>query len=255
MDDVRLGSAFRAARIRHGWRQQDVAARAGLSRASVARLELGQAGTMTLATVRSLARALELQLALSLRWRGSELDRLLDAGHASMHDEIGRCLERAGWTFAPEVSFSVFGERGVIDVLGWHAASHTVLVIELKTLLVDVSELLGTMDRRRRLALRIAAERGWPARTVGTWVVLGDTSTNRRRVEGHRRTLRSAFPAAAPEIQRWLRAPAGPIDALSFLAYVRQGSAMGGRLRVRRSKCCHSSVPRTYAPGGGPSSS
>jgi hypothetical protein len=64
----------------------------------------------------------------------------------------------------PEVSFSIFGERGVIDVLAWHAATRTILVIELKTVIADVNELIGNVDRKRRLAPRVAAERGWDAR-------------------------------------------------------------------------------------------
>jgi transcriptional regulator with XRE-family HTH domain len=243
MDDLRLAAGFRAARIRRGWRQEDVASRAGLSRTTVARLELGQLDGVPLRVMRSVARALELQLDVTLRWRGSELARLLDAAHAAMHDEIERVLTDAGgWTPAPEVSFSVFGERGVIDVLAWHAATRTILVIELKTLLVDVSDLLGTMDRRRRLALRIGDERGWRARTAATWVVLAATSTNRRRVHKHRLTLRRAFPATGPTMRRWLREPAGSIDALSFLPYVHQANATAGRLRVRSLGRGHSSA-------------
>lgn len=33
----------------------------------------------------------------------------------------------------PEVSFSIYGQRGVIDILAWHAATRSLLVIELKT--------------------------------------------------------------------------------------------------------------------------
>ena len=33
----------------------------------------------------------------------------------------------------PEVSFSIYGERGVIDMLLWHPARRALLVVELKT--------------------------------------------------------------------------------------------------------------------------
>ena len=62
-----------------------------------------------------------------------------------------------GWLFAPEVSFSVYGERGVIDLLAFHPASGCLLVIELKTAIIDVNDLVGTMDRRCRLAAGIRA--------------------------------------------------------------------------------------------------
>ena len=243
---MRLANGLRTARIRRGWRQADLAARSGLSRTTIARLESGQVDGATLRALRSIARALELDIRVSLRWRGAELDRLVDAAHASMHEELARRIAAAdGWVAVPEVSYSIFGERGVIDSLAWHAASRTVLIIELKTLLVDVSELLGTMDRRRRLALRIGAERGWPATTVAAWVALGATSTNRRRVEAHRRLLRAAFPATGPQLRDWLRAPSGPIAALTFLSYDHQQRTTGGRMRVRPRRRAGSDQLRT----------
>lgn len=48
----------------------------------------------------------------------------------------------------PEVSFSIYGERGVIDLLAWHGPSRTLLVIELKTEVVDAAEMLGVLDRK-----------------------------------------------------------------------------------------------------------
>jgi hypothetical protein len=66
-----------------------------------------------------------------------------------------------GWSIAPEVSFSIWGERGLIDILAWHAPTRSLLVIELKTAIVDVSGLVGTVDRKRRLAPEIARSRGW----------------------------------------------------------------------------------------------
>jgi transcriptional regulator with XRE-family HTH domain len=44
MDDIRVGAAFRAVRIRRGWRQQDVADRAGVSRALISLIERGKSG-------------------------------------------------------------------------------------------------------------------------------------------------------------------------------------------------------------------
>ena len=49
------------------------------------------------------------------------------------------------------MSFSIFGERGVIDVAAWNAEHRALLVIELKTDIVDVNELVGTFDRKVRL--------------------------------------------------------------------------------------------------------
>src|SRR4051794_253417 len=85
---------------------------------------------------------------------------------------------------------NIRGERGVIDILAWHASSQTLLVIELKTEIVDVNDLMGKADKKRRLAALIGRDRGWKPRSVGLWVIVADSKTNRRRVQSHATTLR-----------------------------------------------------------------
>lgn len=219
MSDVRIGTRFRAVRRRLGLRQADVAKLARVSPALVSRIERGRLGNITVARVRRVAEVLEIRLELDATWRGAELERLVNSRHAAMHEVALRTFESlTGWETASEVSFSIWGERGVIDIVAWHAETRTLLIIELKTELVDPQELVGTMDKRRRLAEHIAKDLGWQPRTVGVWVALADTSTNRRHVARHGRLLRGAFPVDGPAVRRWLRAPMGPIAALSFLS-------------------------------------
>ncbi|MGH2484098.1 MAG: helix-turn-helix domain-containing protein, partial [Candidatus Limnocylindria bacterium] len=52
MDDQRLGAAIRSLRHARGWRQADIARRAGVSRTSVWLVERGQAERLTIRTVR-----------------------------------------------------------------------------------------------------------------------------------------------------------------------------------------------------------
>src|SRR2546428_13946941 len=87
------------------------------------------------------------------------MGRLVNSRHSAMHEGFARLLGALrGWTFDPEVSFSYFGVRGVIDVLGWHPEAATILVIEPKTEIVDVQDLMGTMDRRGGCASGAAGE-------------------------------------------------------------------------------------------------
>jgi hypothetical protein len=72
-----------------------------------------------------------------------------------------------GWIGVPEVSFSICGERGAIDILGGTRPPRTLLIVELKTLLVDPDELVRTMDQRVRLGKRFARDRGWPPSRSG----------------------------------------------------------------------------------------
>ena len=121
MDDARVGRSIRAVRIRKGWRQEELAEAASTSQDAVSRLERG----------------------------------LLGGRHSALHEAVAaRFAQLPGWTAVPEVTFSIYGERGAIDVLAWHAATRTLLVIELKTEIVDVQELLASwtgsgVSRRR----------------------------------------------------------------------------------------------------------
>jgi transcriptional regulator with XRE-family HTH domain len=238
MSDQSVGAAFRAVRLRRGWRQADVANTARVSRALVSLVERGHLGTVSVESVRRIGAVLDIRIDVVPRWRGGELDRLLNSGHSSLAVAVTTWLQNNGWIVAPEVSFSVFGERGFIDLLAWHPATRTVLVIELKTAIVDVQELVGVTDRKTRLAKRIAAERGWSPLSVGTLVVVSDTATNRRRVADHASVLRSAYPADGRNARKWLRRPLGVFAALAFYANANRGSSnssMSGRQRVRPS--------------------
>ena len=241
MDNLRVGRSIRAGRIRKGGRQEDLARAAGASQLAAARIERGQLDGITLATLVRVAAALGARVRIEVRGDGAELDRLLGARHSAMHEDVAQVfVGLPDWITAPEVTFSVFGERGAIDILAWHARTRTLLVIELKTELVDIQETVGTLDRKVRLAARVAAERGWVPEHVGVWLVVAESATNRRRVAAHRTMLRSAFPADGRAITGWLAAPRGRIAALSFLSTTRGASASGGLAQVHRVRRHHS---------------
>jgi transcriptional regulator with XRE-family HTH domain len=218
MDDQRLGAALRAARIRRRLRQADVARAAEVSTATVSRLERGHVETVAVRTLRAVARSLEIRIELVPRSRTGELDRLVNARHAALAEAVIGLLRSDGWLARPEVSFNVYGERGVIDLLAWHATTRTVLVIELKTAVVDLGELLGTLDRKRRLATTVARQLRWEAASVGVWLAIADGATNRRRVAQHVGALRAALPDDGRSLRAWLARPAVGIAALSFVA-------------------------------------
>ncbi len=239
MDLVRVGRVFRAIRLRQGLRQADVAAKARVSTAIVWRIEHGRVEEVSLPALVRVAEALEIRLDLVPRWRGAELDRLLSATHSAFGESVAVLLVAHAWELRPEISFSHYGERGVIDILAWHPASRTLLVIELKTDVVDVGEVLGTLDRKRRNASRVATELGWRPEMVAVALLITDTRTNRRRVAAHDRTFRAALPDDTRVFRGWLRAPARPLAALAFLpdprpAGVSQRPATRKRVRLVR---------------------
>jgi transcriptional regulator with XRE-family HTH domain len=240
MDDRRIGLALRAIRVRKGWRQTDVALRAHMSPATVGRIERGAAAAVPLGMLRRLASALGARFETFVRWDGADLARLLYARHGAMHEAVARLFASAdGWVFEPEVSFSLHGERGVIDILAWHPGRRMLLVVELKTEVVEVGMLLAKMDQRRRLAANVAPRFGWYPIATSTWVILADSRTNRRALAAHRTVLRTKFPVDGRSVRRWMRDPDERIDALGFLPerhVVKLGRNVAPvrRVRVRR---------------------
>jgi transcriptional regulator with XRE-family HTH domain len=230
VDGVRLGQAIRALRRHRGWTQVDLARRARVSQASISRAETGQASRLTMRTVERVAEALGARLSVRVYWHGEELDRLLDAAHAGIVDQVVAILVANGWEVVPEATFNHFGERGSIDVLAWHPGHRALLIIEVKSVVPDVQALLGGVDRKARIAPALAEARGWRVRTISSVIVLPDDRTARRRVESFAATFDRAYPARTRDVRRWMANPAEAIAGIMFLAAIQRTDP---RQRVR----------------------
>ncbi|HEY4190087.1 MAG TPA: hypothetical protein VGM28_06685, partial [Candidatus Limnocylindrales bacterium] len=53
----------------------------------------------------------------------------------------------------------IYGERGSIDILAWHAATRTLLIVEVKTEIASAEEMLRRHDAKVRLGPAIGRER------------------------------------------------------------------------------------------------
>lgn len=188
-------------------------------------------------------------LTIRIQYQGEGLDRLRDRRHAGFVDQLVARLREDGWEVATEVSFNVFGERGSIDILAFEPVSGALLVIEVKTVVPDVGGMLATLDRKVRLARNLAEARGWRVRVVGRLLVLPEARTARRRIDEHEATFRNAFPARNVEVNRWLRAPTGPLAGLLFLPFARE---TGARRKQRGAARPGRSRPRTTTREDGP---
>ena len=217
MDAVRFGLSMRALRRHRRWSQQRLAVAAGVSRGVIARIEQGQGDRVTVRTLIRVAASLGGTVTCRLLWHGEGLDRLLDAAHASLLDRTLDWLLSRGWQTATEVTFNIRGERGSIDILAFHEATGSLLVIEIKSVVPDLQGMLGTLDRKVRVAAEIASERGWVARSVSRLVVLPDDRTSRRRVDRHRATFETVLPGRTVAVRRWLQDPSGTLAGILFL--------------------------------------
>jgi transcriptional regulator with XRE-family HTH domain len=238
VDLVRFGVVIRALRRRRGWRQVDLAAAASVSQDLVSLIERGLGGRMPFETLSRVGGALEARVALDIRWRGGELDRLLDDAHAALTARLAQLLTVWGWEIRIEVTYDIFGSKGSIDVFAWYADTATLLVIEIKTEIAAGEATLRKLDEKVRLAARIASERfQWRAASVWRLLVVEGTSTARRRIGAAPALFDAALPTRGSAIRRWLRGPSGAIAGVLFVAPTTPGrhiAGQGGRHRVRK---------------------
>jgi transcriptional regulator with XRE-family HTH domain len=255
MDALRLGLSLRALRIRLGWRQKDVARRVGISHGTISNIERGRCDAVSVAMLCRVANALGADVDLRIRWRGAELDRLLDAGHVRLVSKVADRLLAIGWQVAVETTFSIWGERGSIDVLAYHAQTSSLLVVEVKSIVPDFQAMVAGLDRKARLAPAIARDRGWHVRRASRLLVIEEGSTSRDRIRRVTPAAAAALPDRGMHVRMWLRRPSGALAGLLFVRSANQGDAMHratGRQRVRRPRTSRTSTGNGVPVESGP---
>lgn len=202
-----VARAVLALRRRAGWTQAALGERAAVSRYIVSRVERSEFASMTLGHLDQIATALGASLHVQLRWRGEQLDRLIDAAHAAIQQSVAKMLTDLGWIVRVEVSFNHYGDRGRIDIIALHPRLRIVLVVEIKSGIGDLQDTLGRLDIKLRWAKAIAGDLGWtdvvacvPA------LVIGDTSAARRTVAAYP-SLFAQFTRRGRQAIAWLRRP------------------------------------------------
>src|SRR5688572_21423204 len=242
VDDRRIGRAILVLRQRRGWRQADLGPRAGVSASAISEMERGH-------------HALDASGELDVMWGGrGGLDRLLDADHARLVQIWADRHRQAGWDIWIEASYSIYGERGRIDMLAFHPASGVLQVTEAKTGIWDVQDTIGRLDVKIRLAPRVAAQRGWAVRRVVGALVVTEGRTARRRIADHA-TLFDRFDTRGRAAYAFVREPERAMPPTGLLVFVplsaanQAGLRRAGQRRVR----LRASAPSVDAPPMAPS--
>jgi transcriptional regulator with XRE-family HTH domain len=238
MEDIRIGRILRALRRRRGWTQRELASRSGLSQQTISLIERGHGSRLSGATMRQVFGALDARWDPTVTWRGGDLDRVLDADHAAIVDEVVRRLTAMRWDVRVEVAYAHYGERGSIDVFAARPELHAVVNVEVKSDLTAIESTLRKADEKDRIVRGyLARERfGFSPRSVGRLLVLPASNTSRRRVRGSSATFAAAFPKRGDDVQSWLRHPAGDLAGILFVSDTNRGGAKrtsGGPKRVR----------------------
>ena len=239
MDDVRVGRILRALRRRRGWTQKELGRSAKVSQQAISLIERGHGGRLSVETMRRVFGALDARWEPTVSWRGGDLDRLIDEEHARLVGEMARRLADAGWEVAVEVTYSEFGDRGSVDVLGAHRDLLAIVVVEVKSELTAIESTLRKLDEKVRIVQgSLGRERfAFRPRSVGRLLVLPSTNVARRRVDRFSEVLDVAFPDRAGRVRGWLRTPEGSLTGIQFVSITNPGGdkrAAGGSKRVRR---------------------
>lgn len=183
MNLIPTGRLLRMLRIRHGWRQREVSVKARLSPAAISRHELGKIGSLP--ALEKHAAVFSLRLDDRLLGRAGALVRLGDEEHAAIVETIASWFREAGVDTETEASFSEWGERGRIDLLAFDPSTGMLVIVEVKTQLVDLQDLFGSLNVKERLAATVAERRGWTVRRQLSLLAAADTSANREIVQTH----------------------------------------------------------------------
>ena len=231
-----LPKAIRHLRRHRGWRQSDLAARSGVSRQAISRLERGLVGGIPLRTLGEITDAFGATADVYVRWEGEQLDRLIDGVHAAAQEMAAAGLRAAGWIVRPEASFNHYGERGRDDLLAFHPRASYLIVAEVKSDIGDTQETLGKLDVKTRLGHQLAAGARWPPPTaVIPALVLVESGSSRRVVASHPE-LFAGFSRRGRAAIAWTRDPlsAPPVGILWFVNLPRaHGVSVNRRSRVR----------------------
>lgn len=230
MDRLRVGLALRALRLRKGLRQGDVAAPAGVDQSTISLVERGHWDRLAFRTVERIFAVVDARFVADVRWRGGQLDRLLDERHARLIGVAAARLDRAGWEVTVEATFAHYGERGSIDILATRREQAIALVVEVKSELTSLEAMLRSLDAKTRLAPIVCQERsGWRPATVSRMLVLPALPSARRRAARERAVMSIAFPDGPARCRQWICAPEGGLSGLWFVSDTNPGTARRGR--------------------------
>ena len=174
---VELGRALREARRALGLRQADVARAAGVSRAWVSRIELGQAPEVGIRMLSILLAIVGLDLSLRAYPGASPLR---DEGHRQLLERFRRLLP-TGAPWSTEVPLPLPGDQRAWDAMTGLWGLRVGIEAEMRPLDLQALE--------RRLELK--ARDGGADRLI---LVLSDSRANRRLIRLSQPSMRTRFP-------------------------------------------------------------
>jgi transcriptional regulator with XRE-family HTH domain len=173
---LEIGGEIRAERIRRRVTIRELAARCGLSRSEVQRLESGLPGTLTSYTRVTTALGLRVELH-ALDPRRTTPIRLQDGVHAWMGDAEASVFQGYGLPVRLDEPFQHYQFAGRADLVSWSVEHRALVHIENRTRFPDLQESFGSFNAKpsylaESLATRLQLRGGFRSEThvlVGLW--------------------------------------------------------------------------------------
>jgi transcriptional regulator with XRE-family HTH domain len=217
---VQFGARLRVIRLSIGLPQRGLAKRIRRSQGFVSLVEHGRVTRLSIAEADAICDALGATLIL-----GVEAPILVagarqrDAAHARCVAYVARRLASDGWIVRREVMIGPRDRPGWIDILAFDPASSVLLVIEIKTELVDIGGLERQLGWYQREARRACRDLDWAPNAVVPCALVLSTGSNDDRMRANAESLRQVFPLRWRDLIRVIRrkGPAGGGWALAVI--------------------------------------
>ena len=180
--------------------QRELAAATRMSRSHIAEIETGRTNA-SLDDVARIGEALGLDLQLVGR-PPTVLDPLpSDLVHARCSGYVDRRLRSSGWITRREVEIVHARSHGWIDLLAFHPVTRVLVIVEIKTRLIDIGAIERQLAWYERSARDAASRYGWIPAATTSWLTLLATEEIDTAVRLHRDILRIAFKGRATEMR------------------------------------------------------
>jgi len=216
----RFGASVRAVRVSLGLRQRELARRIGRTQSRLSLIERGRILGLSIAEAEAICEALGATFVLGIEAPVLVAGpRQRDAAHARCVAYVARRLARDGWIVQREVPVGTPGRPGWIDVLAFNPETRVLLVIEVKTELVDFGGLERQLGWYVREARRAARRYAWVPISVEPVALLLATQLNDERVRDNGASIHQAFPRRWRDLMRVIRGenPGGVAWAIAFV--------------------------------------
>jgi transcriptional regulator with XRE-family HTH domain len=191
-----LGDEIRASRLRRNLTQLSLAAKTGVSRSQIAKVETGRGHGVRAAEWFALADALG--RFLRFEFARDPLEAPADAGHLDIQQLVLRTAQQAGFDDRRVEMPGRTGNRWT-DVAIVQRSARVLVLIECVNTFGDVGAGFRSGDRKladaRDLAVALAGD-GTPFEVGSCWVVR-DSARNRELVARYRQLFESRFPGSS----------------------------------------------------------